>query len=106
MKDFTNEEWKFLDWIEEQIHLASIGEDSFLEKQFFNIEYTHAVNYPLFSTSDILCIEIMEFMSDYGVAKTITEYNITIPTNHDFLLKFLLEMPIEYIICMINNSIK
>lgn len=103
MNDYTKDEWRLLDWIDKQIHNAAIGKKSFLEKQYFeadHLKYHHQV----LTTSDILCIQILEHVNEYGIPSMIKAFNIIIPTDNEFLLNLLFELPIEYIILLVENS--
>jgi len=103
MKDLTEDEWRFLEWIDKEIRKADKYEESILKKQLDYLRndpmFTHPnkslLHLPC-SSADALALGILETVYDQGVEKTIVIFSITIPNDTEYLKDLLLKLPFNY----------
>lgn len=110
--DFTDEEWKYLLWLDSQIKKAENNDtSSILYTQYKSLEdlrqqNPYSFNSLYLTTTDQLIENIITLSYDKGLQQMITELNITIPMCDTFLKDLLLQIPIQFIMAMANLSSK
>jgi len=103
MKDLTEDEWRFAEWIDLEIRKAEMYENSIVTEQLSYLRndpmFTHpdeSLLHPPFSCADALALGVLELIHDQGVEKTITAFKITIPIDTEYLKALLLKLPFHY----------
>lgn len=103
MKDLTEDEWRFVEWLDIEIRKAENYESSILTEQLsylrndpMFIHPNETLLHPPFSCADALALGILELVHDQGVEKTISAFKITIPRDNDYLKDLLLKLPFHH----------
>jgi hypothetical protein len=102
-KDLTDDEWRFLEWIDTEIKKAEMDELSVLSQQLSFLKndpmFTHpdeSLLHPPFSCADAMVLGILEVVTDQGVEKTIAAFKIKIPNDINYLKELLLKLPFHH----------